>query len=76
MRSHRSRSVIAKLGLASILNYMPRATVEKEYERRIAATNAVFTICDAEGAPPSRPRRALKCSADDVDMSPVDFCLS
>ncbi|KAJ5566729.1 uncharacterized protein N7459_010111 [Penicillium hispanicum] len=32
--------------------------VKKEYERRIAAINAVIAVCDAEEGAPSRPRGA------------------
>ena len=35
---------------------MPGTTIEKEYERRIAAINAVIAVCDAEEGAPSRRR--------------------
>ncbi|KAJ5283267.1 hypothetical protein N7505_001247 [Penicillium chrysogenum] len=50
---------------------MPGATIEKEYERRIAAINAVIAVCDAEEGAPSRRRATQKRSADDVDMPPA-----
>lgn len=33
-------------------------TIEKEYKRRIAAINAVITVCDTEEGTPSRSRVA------------------
>ena len=39
---------------------MPGTTVEKEYERRIAAINAVIAVCDAEEGAPSRPHVTAK----------------
>ncbi|CAG8311204.1 unnamed protein product [Penicillium nalgiovense] len=50
---------------------MPGTTIEKEYERRIAAINAVIAVCDAEEGAPSRRRATQKRSADDVDMPPA-----
>ncbi|KAJ5471584.1 hypothetical protein N7530_008941 [Penicillium desertorum] len=50
---------------------MPGTTIEKEYERRIAAINAVIAVCDAEEGAPSRRRVTQKRSADDVDMPPA-----
>ncbi|KAJ5776688.1 uncharacterized protein N7511_001699 [Penicillium nucicola] len=50
---------------------MPGTTVEKEYERRIAAINAVIAVCDAEEGAPSRPRVTQKRSADAVNMPPA-----
>ncbi|CAG8877120.1 unnamed protein product [Penicillium salamii] len=47
---------------------MPGTTIEKEYERRIAAINAVIAVCDAEEGAPSRSRVARKRSADAGDM--------
>lgn len=35
---------------------MPGTTVEKEYERRIAAINVVITVCDTEEGAPSLTR--------------------
>jgi hypothetical protein len=46
-------------------------TVEKEYERRITAVNAVIAVCDAEEGAPSRPPAPQKPTADAADMSPV-----
>lgn len=51
---------------------MPGATTEKEYERRIAAINAVMAVCDAEEGAPSRPRTTKKRSVDAIYMSPAD----
>ncbi|PYH75799.1 hypothetical protein BO82DRAFT_409090 [Aspergillus uvarum CBS 121591] len=40
---------------------MPGSTVEKEYQRRIAAINAVITFCDVEeGFPTRRPKATQK----------------
>ncbi|KAK9847394.1 hypothetical protein MYU51_019501 [Penicillium brevicompactum] len=50
---------------------MPGTTIEKEYERRIAAINAVIAVCDAEEGAPSRSRVARKRSADPGDMLPT-----
>ncbi|CAG8319574.1 unnamed protein product [Penicillium salamii] len=50
---------------------MPGTTIEKEYERRIAAINAVIAVCDAEEGAPSRSRVARKRSADAGDMLPT-----
>ncbi|CAG8076243.1 unnamed protein product [Penicillium salamii] len=50
---------------------MPGTTIEKEYERRIAAINAVIAVCDAEESAPSRSRVARKRSADPGDMLPT-----
>ncbi|RHZ58146.1 DUF3435 domain-containing protein [Aspergillus thermomutatus] len=45
---------------------MPGATVEKEYQRRIAAINAVIAFCDVEeGSPTRRPNPAQKRPAMD-----------
>lgn len=54
---------------------MPGTTVEKEYERRIAAINAVIAVCDAEEGAPSRPRAPQKRPADAVDIPPAAACL-
>ena len=51
---------------------MPGATTEKEYERRIAAINAVMAVCDAEEGAPSLPRTTQKRSVEAIDMSPAD----
>lgn len=46
---------------------MPGSTVEKEYQRRIAAINAVIAFCDVEeGAPTRRPNVAQKRRAVDT----------
>lgn len=50
---------------------MPGATTEKEYERRIAAINAVIAACYAEEDAPSRSR-TQKRSADPVESSSAD----
>ncbi|OQD78924.1 hypothetical protein PENANT_c071G10263 [Penicillium antarcticum] len=50
---------------------MPGSSIEKEYQRRIAAINAVIAVCDAEEGAPSRPCGAQKRPADTVDMLPV-----
>jgi hypothetical protein len=50
---------------------MPGTTIEKEYERRIAAINAVIAVCNAEEGAPSRSRVTQKRSADAVDMLPA-----
>lgn len=50
---------------------MPGKTIEKEYERRIAAINAVIAVCDAEESAPSRPLMTQKRSAQSVDMLPT-----
>ncbi|KAI2735701.1 hypothetical protein DTO013E5_8636 [Penicillium roqueforti] len=50
---------------------LPGTTVEKEYERRIAAINAVIAVCDAEEGAPSRPRVPQKRTADTADMPPA-----
>ncbi|KAJ5542729.1 hypothetical protein N7535_005153 [Penicillium sp. DV-2018c] len=50
---------------------MPGTTVEKEYERRIAAINAVIAVCDAEEGAPSRPPVPQKRTADAADMPPA-----
>lgn len=50
---------------------MPGTTIEKEYERRIAAINAVIAVCDTEEGTPSRSRVARKRSADAGDMLPT-----
>ncbi|OGE48455.1 hypothetical protein PENARI_c028G03021 [Penicillium arizonense] len=50
---------------------MPGTTVEKEYERRIAAINAVIAVCDAEEGAPSRPTVTQKRSADAANMPPA-----
>lgn len=50
---------------------MPGTTIEKEYERRIAAINAVIAVCDAEEGAPSRPRGPQKRPADVVDIPPA-----
>ena len=42
--------------------------IEKEYEGRIAAINAVVAVCDAEEGAPSQPRAPQKRSADAADM--------
>lgn len=47
---------------------MPGTTVEKEYQRRIAAINAVIAVCDAEEGAPSRPRAPQKRPADAVEI--------
>jgi hypothetical protein len=47
---------------------MPGTTIEKEYQRRIAAINAVIAFCDAEEGSPSRSRVPQKRSADIVSM--------
>ncbi|CAI7602552.1 unnamed protein product [Penicillium pancosmium] len=51
---------------------MPGATTEKEYERRIAAINAVIAVCDAAEGAPSRPHTTKKRSADPIDNSSAD----
>jgi hypothetical protein len=49
---------------------MPGATVEKEYQRRIAAINAVIAFCDVEeGSPTRRPNPAQKRPARDSLLS-------
>ncbi|CAG8400598.1 unnamed protein product [Penicillium salamii] len=50
---------------------MPGTTIEKEYERRIAAINAVIAVCDAEESAPLRSRVTQKRSADAVDILPA-----
>ncbi|KAJ5343508.1 uncharacterized protein N7506_003332 [Penicillium brevicompactum] len=50
---------------------MPGTTIEKEYERRVAAINAVIAVCDAEEGAPSRSRVARKRSADAGNMLPT-----
>ncbi|OQD77334.1 hypothetical protein PENANT_c114G05410 [Penicillium antarcticum] len=50
---------------------LPGTTVEKEYERRIAAINAVIAVCDAEEGAPSRPRVPQKRTADTADLPPA-----
>lgn len=46
---------------------MPGMTVEKEYQRRIAAINAVIVFCDIEeGSPSRRPNLSPKCGATDA----------
>ncbi|KAJ5904727.1 uncharacterized protein N7473_001643 [Penicillium subrubescens] len=50
---------------------MPGTTVTKEYERRIAAINAVIAVCDAEEGAPSRPGASQKRSVDAVDTPPA-----
>jgi hypothetical protein len=50
---------------------MPGTTVEKEYQRRIAAINAVIAFCDVEEGAPSRPHVSKKRdAADAVDALP------
>ncbi|EAW17037.1 DUF3435 domain-containing protein [Aspergillus fischeri NRRL 181] len=51
---------------------MPGSTVEKEYQRRIAAINAVFAFCDVEeGSPTRRPKTTQKRRAmDDLPSAP------
>ncbi|KAJ5111736.1 hypothetical protein NUU61_001366 [Penicillium alfredii] len=51
---------------------MPATTVEKEYQRRIAAINAVIAFCDVEEGAPSRPYVSRKRDATDaVDALPL-----
>ena len=50
---------------------MPGSSIEKEYQRRIAAINAVIAVCDAEEGAPSRPCGAQKRPADTFDMPPA-----
>ncbi|KAJ5203614.1 uncharacterized protein N7498_004493 [Penicillium cinerascens] len=47
---------------------IPRASIEKEYKRRIAAINAVIAVCDAEEGAPSRACGARKRTADTIDI--------
>ncbi|KAF7122872.1 hypothetical protein CNMCM5793_000982 [Aspergillus hiratsukae] len=51
---------------------MPGSTVEKEYQRRIAAINAVIAFCDVEeGSPTRRPKTTQKGRAmDDLPSAP------
>jgi hypothetical protein len=52
--------------LLDIILSMPGATVEKEYQRRIAAINAVIAFCDVEeGSPTRRPNPTQKRPAMD-----------
>lgn len=46
---------------------VPGTSVTKEYERRIAAINAVISVCDAEEGAPSRPGASQKRPVDAVD---------
>ncbi|EAW11473.1 uncharacterized protein ACLA_091710 [Aspergillus clavatus NRRL 1] len=47
--------------LIDTLLTMPGPTVEKEYQRRIAAINAIITFCDVEeGSPTKRPKMTQK----------------
>ena len=50
---------------------MPGTTVEKEYERRIAAINAVIAVCDAEEGAPSRASASQKRPVDAIDIPPA-----
>jgi hypothetical protein len=50
---------------------MPGTIIEKEYERRIPAINAVIAVCDAEEGAPTRPCAPQNPSADAVDMPPA-----
>jgi hypothetical protein len=50
---------------------MPGTTVTKEYERRIAAINAVIAVCDAEEGAPSRPGASQKRCIDAADTLPA-----
>ncbi|OAT08575.1 hypothetical protein BDBG_17071 [Blastomyces gilchristii SLH14081] len=50
---------------------MPGTTVKKEYERRIAAINAVIAVCDAEEGAPSRPGASQKHPVNAVDILPA-----
>lgn len=50
---------------------MPGTTVMKEYERRIAAINAVIAVCDAEEGAPWRPGAPQKRSVDAFDTPPA-----
>ncbi|KAI3032155.1 hypothetical protein CBS147353_919 [Aspergillus niger] len=49
---------------------MPGSTVEKEYQRRISAINAVIAFCDVEeGSPTRRPNVSQKRRADNAPPS-------
>jgi hypothetical protein len=50
---------------------IPGTTIEKEYERRIAAINVVIAVCDAEEGAPSRSRAPQKRPADAIDTPPA-----
>ena len=50
---------------------MPGTTVEKEYERRIAAINAVIAVCDAEEGAPSRASASQKRPVDAINIPPA-----
>ncbi|RAL06608.1 DUF3435 domain-containing protein [Aspergillus homomorphus CBS 101889] len=51
---------------------MPGSTVEKEYQRRIAAINAVITFCDVEEGSPTRRTKATqkRRATDDPPSAP------
>ncbi|KAL4865177.1 hypothetical protein BDV12DRAFT_175034 [Aspergillus spectabilis] len=51
---------------------MPGSTVEKEYQRRIAAINAVIAFCDVEeGSPTRRPNATQKrCAIEALPSAP------
>jgi hypothetical protein len=58
--------------LIDTLLTMPGSTVEKEYQRRIAAINAIIAFCDVEeGSPTKRPKITQKRRAtDDLPSTP------
>ncbi|KKA16488.1 hypothetical protein T310_9911, partial [Rasamsonia emersonii CBS 393.64] len=45
---------------------LPGATIEAEYQRRIAAINAVIAFCDVEECAPTRPGPLRKRPATDA----------